>query len=176
MPDYQQRVLDSQGKLRQLQAKIPGFKGYMAKEARREADKMLRTAIGRKLDQQKTRLQQLSAKLATAGDLETPPAVEKVRMRLQTVTDKIKTATYGYAGFFDAATVNEKELDGLYDFDNSLMDEVEAITGAVSNLTTAQGEAFDAALDPVSAAIDDLNAVWSKRQDVITGGSATQAV
>ena len=176
MPDYRQRVEESQGSFRKLVARLPGFKGYIAKEARREADKMLRTYIGRQLDQQRSRMQRLGAKLATAGNLDAVTSLEQVRMRLQTISDKIKTATYGYAGFFDAATVNEKELDGLYDFDNSLMDEVEAITGAVSNLTTAQGEAFDAALDPVSAAIDDLNAVWSKRQDVITGGSATQAV
>jgi len=176
MPDYRQRVLDSQGGFRKLVARLPGFKGYIGKEARREADKMLRTYIGRQLDQQRSRMQRLGAKLATAGNLDAVTSLEQVRMRLQTISDKIKTATYGYAGFFDAATVNEKELDALYDFDNSLMDEVEAITGAVSNLTTAQGEAFDAALDPVSAAIDDLNAVWSKRQDVITGGSATQAV
>ena len=171
MPDYQQRVLDSQGKLRQLQAKIPGFKGYMAKEARREADKMLRTAIGRKLDQQKTRLQQLSAKLATAGDLETPPAVEKVRMRLQTVTDKIKTATYGYAGFFDAATVNERELDALYAFDNSLLDDVDTVAAAVTALAgAAAGQPFADALAAVGAAIEDLHTEWAKRQDVVTGG------
>lgn len=171
MPDYRQRVEESQGGFRKLVARIPGFKGYIAKEARREADKMLRTYIGRQLDKERTRLQRLGAKLAGDGDFDAVAALEPVRMRLQTITDKIKTATYGYAGFFDAATVNEKELDALYDFDNSLLSEAEIITGAVADLGKAgKGDAFADALDKVGAAIDDLSAIWSKRQDVVTGG------
>jgi hypothetical protein len=174
MPDYRQRVQDSQGGFRKLLGRLPGFKGYMAKESRREADKMLRTYIGRKLEQQRARLQQLGGKLATAGDMDAVTSLEQVRMRLQTISDKIKTATYGYAGFFDAATVNEKELDALYDFDNSLLDQAEAITTAVGAVSTAaKGDAFNEALDKAGMAIDDLNAVWVKRQDVVTGG-ATQ--
>ena len=170
MPDYQQRVLDSQGSLRKLQAKIPGFKGYLAKEARREADKMLRTYIGRQMDQQRRRLQQMGTKLATAGNMDAVTSIEPVRMRLQTASDKIKTATYGYAGFFDAATVNEKELDALYAFDSSLSDRVEAIATAVSALgASAAGQPFDDALAAVDSAIEDLTAVWGKRQDVVTG-------
>jgi hypothetical protein len=170
MPDYQQRVLDSQGSLRKLQAKIPGFKGYLAKEARREADKMLRTYIGRQLDQQRRRLQQLGTKLATAGNMDAVASIEPVRMRLQTASDKIKTATYGYAGFFDAATVNEKELDALYAFDSSLNDRVEAIATAVTALGTLKADqSVDDALAAVDSAIDDLTAVWGKRQDVVTG-------
>jgi len=172
MPDFRQRVLDSQGGFRQLVGRLPGFKGYIAKEARREADKMLRTYIGRQLDQQRTRLQRFGAKLATDGDLDAVTALEPVRMRLQTVSDKIKTATYGYAGFFDAATVNEKELDALYDFDNSLLDDAEAIASGVAVLTkAAKGEAFTEALDALGVAIDDLSTVWSKRSDVVTGGA-----
>jgi hypothetical protein len=170
MSDYRQRVLDSQGKFRKLEARLPGFKGYIAKESRREADKMLRNYIGRQLDQQRSRLQQLGTKLAGAGDFNSVTAVEQVRLRMQTATDKIKTATYGYAGLFDAATVNEPELDALYDFDNNLLDEVDAITTAVGTLTTAKGqESFQDALDALGVAIDNLNAEWLKRQDVVTG-------
>ena len=173
MPDYRQRVLDSQGGVHQLVARLPGFKGYIAKEARREADKMLRSHIGRQLDQQRSRLRQLGTKLAKAGKLDTVAEVEQVRLRLQTMSDKIKTATYGYAGFFDAATVNESELDALYEFDNSLMDEVEAVATAVGMLTKAEeGDPFNEALAAVGAAIDELNAVWVKRHDVVTGGAA----
>lgn len=173
MPDYRQRVEESQGSFRKLVARLPGFKGYIAKEARREADKMLRTYISRQLDQQRTRLQQMGTKMAASGDLETITALEQVRMRLQTIGDKIKTATYGYAGFFDAATVNEKELDALYDFDNSLMAEVDAITSAVTALATvAKGDAFDTALAALIGAIEDLSTFWTKRQDVVTGDSA----
>lgn len=175
MPDYRQRVLDSQGKFRKLVARLPGFKGYIAKEARREADKMLRTHIGRQLDQHRSRLQQFGTKLAKSEKFDAVTEVEQVRMRLQTAGDKIKTATYGYAGFFDAATVNEPELDALYDFDNSLMDEVEAIGTAIGTLTKAgEGQPFADALEAVSSAIEDLSAVWARRADVVTGGTSAQ--
>lgn len=172
MPDYRQRVEESQGSLRKLIARLPGFKGYIAKESRREADKMLRTYIGRQLDSQRTKLQRHGAKLATAGDMDGVTALEPVRMKLQTISDKIKKATYGYAGFFDAATVNEKELDALYDFDNGLLTNVDAIGNAVAVLVKAAGgDAFSEALDALSSAIEDLSAVWTDRTDVVTGGT-----
>ncbi len=172
MPDYRQRVEESQGGLRKLLARLPGFKGYMAKESRREADKMLRTYIGRQLDNHRAKLQRLGAKLATDGDMDGVTALEPVRMKLQTISDKIKKATYGYAGFFDAATVNEKELDALYEFDNSLLSNVEAIGEAVAVLVKAEnGKAFNEALDAVASAIEDLSAVWTDRSDVVTGGT-----
>jgi hypothetical protein len=172
MPDYRQRVEESQGSLRQLMARLPGFKGYIAKESRREADKMLRTYVGRQLDSQRSKLQRLGAKLATAGDMDGVTALEPVRMKLQTISDKIKTATYGYAGIFDAATVNEKELDALYDFDNGLLTNVDAIASAVAAVAkAAQGNEFNEALDTVASAIEDLAAVWTSRHEVVTGGT-----
>jgi len=174
MPDYRQRVLDSQGKFRQLVARLPGFKGYIAKEARREADKMLRSHIGRELDKQRRRVQRVGTTLADQGRFDAVNAVESLRMKLQTVTDKIKAATYGYAGFFDAATVNESELDALYEFDNSLLNHLQTITAAVDGLTAAAKDPklLDEAIAGVDTAIEELGTVWASRQDVITGGRA----
>ena len=174
MPDYRQRVLDSQGKFRQLVARLPGFKGYVAKEARREADKMLRSHIGRELDKQRTRLHKVGTKLANAGSFDAVSEVESVRLKLQTVTDKIKTASYGFAGFFDAATVNEPELDALYEFDNSMLNHVQAIAAAVDGLVAAAREPkpLDEAIAAVETTIEDLSGSWASRQDVITGGRA----
>lgn len=172
MPDYRQRVEESQGSLRKLMARLPGFKGYIAKESRREADKMLRTYIGRQLDNHRSKLQRLGAKLATDGNMDAVTALEPVRMKLQTISDKIKKATYGYAGFLDAATVNEKELDALYDFDNRLLSNVDAIGNAVDVLVkAAAGEPFTTALEDAAAAIEDLSAIWTSRSDVVTGGT-----
>lgn len=171
MPDYRRRVKNSQGQFRQLMARLPGFKGYIEKEARREADKMLRDDIARKLDVQRSGLEKLSARYAQESNFAAVSALERVRMRLQTVTDKIKTGAYGYAGFFDAATVNEAELDALYEFDNGLLQQVDKLAAGLQALPDQLTEQKDpaTALTAVSAAIDELSTTWMKRQDVITG-------
>lgn len=45
MTDLFKKITDSRGLLENLVSKIPGFSGYMNKEARRESDRLLRNTI-----------------------------------------------------------------------------------------------------------------------------------
>jgi hypothetical protein len=173
MQDLRQKVTgagDVQGKLKGLASAIPGFGGYFAKDSRRDADKLLRQHLARQLDDQRKRLQETASKLG-AGNLQTVGAVGKSITRLQTVIDKIKTAPYGHASFFDAVRVKEEQLDALYTYDNSMLDGVPLLTNAVSALAAAAKsntrEGLDAALEGVDAAVDQLATAWAHRQDVI---------
>ena len=56
--------------------------------------------------------------------------MERVSTRLQTLIDRIRTAAYGYAGFFDLQRVKEPELDRLAAFDKALVRPIGALLAA----------------------------------------------
>jgi hypothetical protein len=63
--------------------------------------------------------------------------LEKLVGRLQLLIDRIKTAAYGYAGFFDMQRVKEAELDKLAQFDQALFEELPRLDATIESLAKA---------------------------------------
>ena len=168
--DMRDVVAGGMSGLEKLAAKIPGYRGYKEKEVRREADRLLRDHLYRALTEQRRRIEDIQANLGVE-QLESVEALGKARRRLQTLADTVNTASYGYAGLFDAVKVKEEQLDALYEFDNQLLAESEAIGEAVDSLQAAvdQGEGVSSAIRDLTETITRLQEVYSRRKDVVTG-------
>jgi len=157
------------GGLESLVAKIPGYSGYKAKETRREADKLLREQLARSFDEQRRHLLELQKQLVSSGQIALLDDMDSATVKLQTLIDRIRTATYGYAGFFDAVKVKEDQLDALYEFDNALVEQVgnvEAAVGRVGSAIVAQ-EGVAEAIAGLTTVVRDINDLFTRRQDVI---------
>jgi hypothetical protein len=96
--------------------------------------------------------------------------------------DKLDTASYGYAGLFDANKVTEVELDQLYAFDQGLMTGVHTLSGDLDTLQAAtHADAgsppaagttdLAGAMAKLGTTIDGLLQTWSHRNDVLTTGT-----
>ena len=136
---------------------------------RREADKLLRVNLARKLGERRERVGRIQADLAEAGKLEFLTSLEHAMMRLQRFIDRLLTASYGYAGFFDAVKVKEEELDRLYDFDTGLLAQLEVIDTALDGLDQAVRADADipTASDELKRVLGESNDLLDKREDVI---------
>ena len=171
--DLREKVTEALGGLEQLAAKVPGYKGYKEKEMRREADKLLREQLARQFEEQRRRIPDLQKQLISSGQIGLLDDLESGGMKLQFLIDRLKTASYGYAGFFDALKVKEAQLDALYDFDNALMDEVPNVADGISKVSEAivakQGMAE--AIANLVNTVQGVNDAFSKRQDVILRAS-----
>lgn len=171
--DLREKVTEALGGLEQLAAKIPGYQGYKEKEMRREADKLLREHLARQFEEQRQRLSELQKQLISSGQIGFLDDLENGTMKLQFLIDRLKTASYGYAGFFDAVKVKKKQLDALYEFDNALLDEVPKVAAAINKVSVAintREEVAEAIADLVST-IQGVNEVFNKRQDVLLQAS-----
>lgn len=160
--------------LERLVANIPGYKGYKDKEMRRDADKLLRMHIARQFDEQRRRMSDLQMQLVSTGQLELLDDLDRALQKLQMLIDRIKTASYGYAGFFDAVKVKEPQLDALYDFDNSLLDHVAAVSKSIDELTAAMSTK-QGVVEAIARAVtvaQDANYAFGHREEVLLGGSA----
>jgi len=154
-----------------LVSAIPGYRGYKEKENRRAADKLLREHLVSQLDEQRRRLLDLQRDLLDSGGLLMMDDLDRAVTKVQKLTDKIRTASYGYAGIFDAVKVKEEELDALYSFDEGILGSVSAIQTAIEALAAAMEADGDvkAAIRQVVSAAEEANATWRNRESAITG-------
>lgn len=168
--DLVERVQRSQNRLEELMAKIPGIGAYQRKEQRRDADKLLRLHIAGQLDAQLRRLGDVQYALTSQGRLDVVLILERAATKLQLLIDRIKTASYGYAGLFDAIKVDEAVLDRLYLFDEKMLEAVDELATSITGLAeAAEGEAENLkdVANGLVRQMESLNTTFSQRQDVI---------
>jgi hypothetical protein len=155
--------------LEDLAHRIPGYQGYKDKELRREADKLLRTEIANRFDDQRKRLSELQNQLISQGQIEFLDDVERVNVKLQLAIDRIKTASYGYAGLFDAVKVKEDQLDALYEFDEKMLDFADDITSGVDAAASAIAaqEGIASTMSELATTVDEANLAFGHREEAI---------
>jgi hypothetical protein len=170
--DYRQTVEDSKGGLEKLVSKIPGYRGYKEKENRRAADKLLRDHLAGQLGEQRRRLVELQRGLLEGGGLMLMDDLERAVTKVQKLADKIRTASYGYAGLFDAVKVKEEDLDALYEFDEDMLTHILNIQTAVDSLAgvlESGGEDVKGTIRGVTSAAGEAEDAWRKREQAIQG-------
>ncbi len=151
-----------------LAARIPGFAGYKARETRREADKLLRSTIAQRIMALVPRLSEVQRALLRQGQLAWLDDVEAAVVRLQTLADQIRTASYGYAGVFDAVKINEPQLARLYAHDQQLLARVEDLAAAVDRVQAAVGQDdFPAALADLMRLAREALQAFHRREEVL---------
>lgn len=174
-PDLYEKIESESTALGRLLAKLPGFGGYMERSRRRQADKMLRDAISARLEETRLRLanvhQELSRDIIKAIDHAEP--LGRADSRLMGLVGKIKDAPQGYSGFFDATKVDAQDLARIYDFDAQMLTYAETIEAEVNALQEAVREngAIVDQIRTLDAAVQDANATFNKRQEVLRGVS-----
>ncbi len=163
------RAKEGMGAVERLLKGLPGIRGYIDKELRRDADKQVRELIARTLDEQKQALVKIQQKLLGAGGLKWMDDVESIIVKVQTLADRVRTASYGYAGLFDAQRIREEQLDALRRFDEGLARRVAGLESGVSALAGAvtENEQVGAVLEQISAGVDEVTALFNRRREAI---------
>jgi len=157
------------GGLESLLSKLPGIKGYREKDIRRDSDKQLRDTLARELTERRTKLTAIQNDLLSGGGLLWMDDAEKLVSRLQLLIDRIKTAAYGYAGFFDIQRVKEDELDKLAQFDEALFEDLPRLDTAIESFAKAveANEGIKEALSAIGTILARLNETFGKRLEAI---------
>lgn len=167
--DYRRRVEGAQSVFERLVGSIPGYKGYKERELRREADKLLRTHLAGRFDEQRRRLVDVMAQLTNSGRLAETLPLERANLRLQLLIDRLRTAAHGYAGLFDAVKIEQAELDALYEFDSTLaggVDRLSELIGSIAALA-GKGENTSAEANALLHVLQELNDTFGRRMEAI---------
>jgi hypothetical protein len=148
---------------------LPGIRGYVDKELRRDADKRVREMIAQELETQKQALLEVQRMLLEGKGLLWLDNIDQAVQKLQTLTDRIRTAAYGYAGLFDEVRIREELLDAYNRFDEAMATrtvDVKMAIAALRKAVTDQGD-IGGAIRKLVDLLVELGDLYSKRRDVI---------
>ena len=148
--------------------KIPGFKGYIERQARRDSDKLLRDTVFKRFRDLEGRVSEVQREFLSHGELQYLDDLETSAVRLRTFADRIRTAPRGYSSLFEAVKIGENELQKLYEYDATLLAMGDEVDRALDNIQASIGT------DGLVAAIRNLATVsrqcveaYDRREDVV---------
>jgi hypothetical protein len=170
MSDLFEKVTSSQDIFKKILGKIPGFSGYIERQNRRASDKLLRDTIASKFEEVWKRISAVQKDLVNQGAIEFLDDMESSAIKYRQFIDRIRNASYGYSGLFDAVKINETELAQIYQYDLEMLNLAEAANQAVDNVETSIGS------DGLPAAIRHLNSqataavkAFNHRAEIVLG-------
>ncbi len=171
MSDMYDKVTGQMDPLTKLISLVPGFSGYVQRENRRAADKMVREALAVRFEELWKRISNLQTDLVGAGKIEFVDDMERAAIQVRTFVDKIRMAPRGYAGVFDAVKINEKELEQLYGFDAAFFDTAAELGRGIDNVeaSLADDAALPAAIRNITTLARQAVETFNRRPEVFTG-------
>ena len=171
MDQFFEKVTSQQDPFKKLMSYIPGFGGYVNRQNRRDADKLLRDTVARRFEEQWKRASQLQSDMVGNGMIAYVDDMEKAAIQLRTFIDKITTAPRGYSGLFDAVKINEPELEAIYQFDAAFFDLAEQVGRGLDNVEASLSDeaALPAAIRNVVSLARMAVETYNRRSEAVTG-------
>jgi hypothetical protein len=168
MSDLFEKVTGDQDIFKKLASKIPGFSGYIERSNRRAADKLLRETIAERFEELYQRVSALQTDFIGQGEIQYVDDLEKAAIKIRTFIDKVRRASYGYSGFFDAVKVNEEELARVYEYDNAMLDLSDEVSRAIDNVEASIGtDGLPASIRNLVTKTQDSITVYNRRDEVM---------
>jgi hypothetical protein len=156
---------------KKIASKIPGFKGYIERQARRDSDKLLRDTIFNRFRELEGRVSALQSEFVDSGDIEYVDNLEASAIKLRTFADRVRTAPRGYSSLFEAVKINEAELAKLYEYDAGLLDMADEVGRAIDNVQSSVGtDGLPAALRNLESVSRQCVEAYDRREEVVTVG------
>jgi hypothetical protein len=161
---------DSRNLVESILRYVPGFRGYLKKEYRRESDDLAREHIASILQSCKSSFDEFQRSLLDSGQIDELPKCERVRNRIDTIQSKLRGSVQGYSGFFDFVRVDKGMLDEVYEHDLSIVRDVKAIDEHVNQMTAEAGAAE--AINDLLKRLDQLQDRVGQRSEILQGLSS----
>jgi len=169
MGDFYEKVDADLDPLQRLLERVPGFGGYMERKKRRDADKLLRQTIANRFDELYQRISQVQREVINQGQIRYVDDIEAAAIKIRTFIDLVRTASYGYSSFFDAAKVDEDALRRMYEYDLQMLTLVEEIGRAIDNVEASIGsDGLPAAIRHLVGLARQCVDTFNRREETIT--------
>lgn len=177
MGDQIYRKVDSdQDPFKKILSKVPGFSGYLERQKRRDSDKLLREVLADRFEEQWQRVSALQRDFISHGEIQYVDDLEAAAIKLRTFADRVRRATYGYSGLFDAVMINEEELSQLYSYDVQMLALVDEISRSIDNVEVSVGsDGLPAAIRHLTTTTQKAIETFNRREETFLSGSAPDA-
>ena len=160
---------DQRNWIERLTEKIPGYSGYVERERRRDIDKLHRERVADRLRGLKSPLTELIRELSSSGRLMEVGPVDLAVKKLDRLENRVRFASYGYSGFFDAVRIEQDQLDSIYKFDLALVEQVDKLEAKLGELKTnaSTAEGLKMASAEVASMLGEIDQAFDQRYAAI---------
>ncbi len=171
MADMYQRVTGERDIFKQLLSKVPGFKGYVERETRRSSDKLLRESLADRFEELWQRISSIQKQMVNDGMIEYVDDMEGASIKIRQFIDRVRNASYGYAGLFDAIKIDQEELSEIYRYDMAMFNLADEVGRAIDNVEVSiGGDGLKAAINNLVNLSQQCVDTFNKRVEVIKTG------
>lgn len=125
--DRKKNLFDFIGKL------LPGYKGYVIREVKRNTDKKLRDELAKRIENAKLMVIDFQQELIKKNEIAICKEWDLLRKSVDTLFSKIKYAAHGESSFFSEKQLKEDELDEIYNLDLKLVENVDIVCTSVES-------------------------------------------
>lgn len=154
--------------LERLGDKIPGYRGFQDRELRRDVDRLQREHLASELGRLKAVLRESARDFTDAGKIGVLSHFDRLDRQLDGLSQAIRFSDYGATGLFDPVKIGEAELQRLYEFDLSLVDDLAVLDSQIEAVPRAGAEDPKPALDQLLQTARALDDKWRQREQVIS--------
>ena len=157
--------------LETLMRRIPGYSGYLDREQRRDADRLHREFLAKGTSSLKAKVQDIQEEMLRSGDMSQMSRLGDVGNRLDRLTERLRHASYGYSGLFAQNEVNEEALSRIYEFDLSLVNNLQYAEEAVKALEAAVNtkENVHARASDLEKTLREMDSKVDEREKLLKG-------
>jgi hypothetical protein len=154
--------------LERLGDKIPGYRGFQDRELRRDVDRLQREHLASELGRLKGVLRESARDFTDAGKIGVLSQFDRLDRQLDGLSQAIRFSDYGATGLFDPVKIGEAELQRLYEFDLSLVDDLSLLESQIAAVPRPGADDPKAALDQLLQTARGLDDKWKQREQVIS--------
>lgn len=135
MADVRQLIQGDRGLWKRIQATIPGYKIYRNCEDLRAADNIIRKELATHLEEVEENAREARQEIARGMNFDALNLIGEVVNISHKITEKVRHAEQGYTPWVSGdVRIQEEELKALYDYDLSMLDEIEKLKEFASDL------------------------------------------
>ena len=163
-----QKVVGDMDPFKKIASYIPGFKGYIDRQNRRDEDKILRDTIATRFEEEWQRISAIQRDLISQGNIQWVDDIEAAAIKIRTFIDRVKKAPRGYSGLFDAVKINSDELSKIYQYDASLLALSDDLDRAIDHVEESMNsEGFSAAIRNLVTVAQQCLDMYERRAEVV---------
>jgi hypothetical protein len=167
MSDGYEAARQQRNWLERLGEVIPGYRGFQDRELRRDVDRLEREHLSKELGRLKAAARSTARAYTDAGKIGLLDRFDRLDRKLDGLSQAVRFADYGQSGLFDAVKIGEPELEKLYQFDVSFVDEIQALDGELAALPAPGAGDAAPALESALTRAEGLAKLWSQRDALI---------
>lgn len=167
MSDAYQEARANRNSLERLGEKIPGYRGFQDRELRRDVDRSLREHLAAELGRLKAMLRDRARAFTDAGKLGALNGFDRLDRQIDGLSQAVRFSDYGATGLFDPVKIRDGELERLYQFDLSVVDDLAQLESEIAALPAPGGDDPGPALDRLQQSARALDGKWRQREQVI---------